>query len=189
MLSSNYSNSNYLTGFYHFLSEKDEIQDLSSKIERLNLREVGNPPNLNNYIVAPYYSGELVILKLTELCGLSVGLLYFLNKNDIALVNFRFHSELYKKDTHLYGELRMKSGITYLEIFAVRMGIEEKLSVLLEEFDQILYTKFIEDFDMEPIRIVFKPFYNNPNELLDTKRGIYLNANLNGQHYITLGTA
>lgn len=188
MLSTDYRNNEHLTGFYHFLTEVDEIQELSGKLCRLNMKEISRHNPMNHYIYAPIYDGALVVLQLKEVYGLPIGLIHFLEKGEIAIVNFRFHGELYKDDTHIYGELRIRDGLNYLEIYAIRMGPDEKLTPLLEAFDQILYTKFVEDLDLEPIRLVFKRFYNNLNEL-DSSRAIYLNNNLNGQHYITRGTA
>lgn len=189
MLATEYRSSNLLNGFYHFLTEKDEIQDFYNKLEKLNMTNLSkNYGKYNNYIVAPIYDGELAIIQLTEIAGLPIGLLYLLDRNEIVLVNFRFHMDLYKSNTHIYGELRNICGISYFEIFTVKLKSEEKLVQNLETFDQLLYTQFAEDFDIEPIHLVFKKFSNNILEL-DSKKAVYLNTNINGQHYITLGTA
>lgn len=190
MFQTTYRDSKYLLGRYQFLADPNEIAQVVEKIPKLTIHTVSQY-NGNNPILTPIYGGSPVILYLTIHCELPVGLLYIPQSNEIAIVNLRFHEQFYKNNTVIYGELINKNATNYLCVETVRLrgDVENQKTVeTITQFDQILYTSFKEDLDLEPLRIIIKPFYDNRKDITNKHSILFLNYNLDGSHYIETKT-
>lgn len=191
MLSTEIRSNSNLFHPYQFLTEKDEIDQILNGISGLNIKTIGSNYIGGNPYVVPIYNGDEAVLVLTEIAGIHLSLLCFPDKGEIAVVNFRFHETLYKKNIQIFGDIWTKDGQTYFSIHAIKIPDIERLSTALEQFDQILYTQFVEDTDLEPIKIVIKPFYERIEDMNSNSSiigALYLNTNINGQHFERLSS-
>jgi hypothetical protein len=171
-------------GFYHFIHDDELIKDLKKRIINLHMKSVdkGWFPN-NNLILTLCYKGVQAQLLLTTIYDMPVSILYFVKDDKFIITNHRFDPSLYD-NTVLFGELVNNTFVIHMVSFGQPY---EKVSENLEKLDGILFNKFKEDLDLEPIQLSINEFYNVENEIntkSDYKAIIYLNQMLKGPHFI-----
>ena len=171
-------------GFYHTVLDNELIKDLKKRAGYLNMKSVEKSwrPN-NNLIITVCFKGLPAQLLLTKIYEMCISILYLVKEDKFIITNHRFDPSLYN-NTVLFGELLNDSFI----IHTVNFGNEcEKTAESLERLDGILFNKYKEDLDLEPIQLSIKEFYNEDNEIIwrnEYKGIIYLNQTVRGQHFI-----
>ena len=129
-------------------------------------------------------NGEPAQLLLTILFNIPVSILYLIRSEKCVITNHRFHPNLYESNTVLFGDLHQNT----LVVHAVSFGEKnEKMVETLERLDGVLFNKFKEDADLEPICIAIKEFYEKESDVQinsSHKALMYFNPMVRGQHYI-----
>jgi len=171
-------------GFYHFIQDNELIKDLKKNVINLHMKSVDKVwrPN-NNLILTMCYKGIQAQLILTTKNDIPISILYLVKEDKYILTNHRFDPYLYKNTT-LYGELVNNIFVIHMVNFGTQY---EKVVDNLEKLDSILFNKYKEDLDLEPIKLSIKEFYNVENEIdkqTDYKAIIYLNQFMKGPHFI-----
>lgn len=174
----------YELGFYHTITDQELIKDLKKRMTHLNMKSVNNEwrPN-HNLIISVGYRGVQAQLLLTKIYDMTISILYLVKDDKFIITNHRFEPSLYH-NTVLFGDL---FGSTFI-IHCVSFGDKsEKTVENIEKMDGILFNKYKEDLDLEPIGITLKEFYDSESEIRwhrDYKSVLYLNYMVNGQHFI-----
>jgi len=171
-------------GFYHYIVDDELIKDLKKNVKNLHMKSVDKVwhPN-NNFIITLCYKGIQAQLILITVKDIPLSILYLVKEDKYIVTNHRFDPLLYKNTT-LYGELVNNIFVIHMVSFGTQF---EKVSENLEKLDGILFNKFKEDNDLEPIKLCIKEFYNTENEIdkiMDYKAIIYLNQFMKGPHFI-----
>jgi hypothetical protein len=172
-------------GFYQIITDSELIKDLKTRMGYLNMRSVGRDwrPN-HHFIITPALNGEPAQLLLTTLMNIPVSILYLVRSDKYVITGHRFHPNLYSCNAVLFGDLYQNNLVVHCASFGDK---NEKTVESLERLDAVLFNKFKEDLDLEPIQISIKEFYEKESDVPLSeghKALIYLNATVRGQHYI-----
>jgi len=171
-------------GFYQIITDSELIKDLKTRMGYLNMRSVGRDWHSNNHhIITTALNGEQVQLLLTTIMNIPVSVLYLIRTDKFVITSHRFHPSLYSCNAVLFGDLYMNNLVVHCASFG---DTNEKTVETLERVDAVLFNKLTEDFDLEPIHITIKEFFEKETDVPggDHKALIYLNASVRGQHYI-----
>lgn len=171
-------------GFYHFIRDDELIKDLKKKLLNLHMKSVDKAWRpYNNLILTLCYKGIQAQLILTIINEMPISILYLVKEDKYVLTNHRFDPVLYKNTT-LFGELVNSVFVIHMVSFGEQ---NEKVAENLEKLDGILFNKYKEDLDLEPIKLSIKEFYSIESEIdkkTDYKAIIYLNQFVKGPHFI-----
>ena len=174
----------YELGFYHTITDQELIKDLKRRMLHLNMKSVNKEwcPN-NNLIVSVGYNGVQAQLLLTTIYEMPMSVLYLVKDDKFVITSHRFDPSLYC-NTVLFGDLFGSMFIVHCVSFGYKT---EKMVENIEKIDGILFNKYKEDLDLEPIGITLKEFYGSDSEIVwhrDYKSILYLNYMVSGQHFI-----
>lgn len=173
-------------GFYQTIIDTVLIKDLKTRMGYLNMRSVTREwhPN-HHFLITTVLHGEQAQLLLTILFKIPVSILYLVRSDKFVITHHRFHPNLYERNTVLFGDLHQNTLVVHAASFGEK---NEKMVETLERLDGVLFNKFKEDPDLEPIAIAIKEFYEKENEVQTTsahsKGLIYFSPMVRGQHYI-----
>lgn len=168
---------------YTCLTDRDFCEKLKTLASPLKIKGIKKWNNNSYRLITPLYKGESAILFLTQVNNLNFTFLHLSNLNKFYVANFRFAPDLYNKNIVIYGDL-MPDGKFQTHISKIG---EEQVHKELQKLDQLLYSKIMEDTDLEPIQIKIKPFFKSIDDVtpLENVRGfLILNPVIEEQHLV-----
>jgi hypothetical protein len=172
-------------GFYQTITDTELIKDLKTRMGYLNMRSVAREwhPN-HHFLITTALHGEQAQLLLTLLFKIPVSILYLVRSDKFLITHHRFHPNLYERNTVLFGDLHQNTLVIHAASFGEK---NEKMVETLERLDGVLFNKFKEDTDLEPMCIAIKEFYEKDIDVQITsshKALMYFSPLVRGQHYI-----
>jgi hypothetical protein len=90
-----------------------------------------------------------------------MSILYLVKDDKFVITNHRFEPTLFN-NTVLFGDLFGSTFIIHCVSFGDKL---EKTVENIEKMDGILFNKYKEDLDLEPIGITLKEFYDSESEI------------------------
>lgn len=157
----------------HKLVNPSLAKSISAKVSNLTIKPIRFWKPNGFTMISPIYRDSIPVrLFLTKIKGINTCLLNITSTQDWYYVYYRFSDEVYN-DTTLWGQI---VGNTIV-VNVVKFQGSNDLSKSLMEFDQILYNKYVEDEDLERLKIKIAPTSRYENQ-------INLDHNVIGRYYI-----
>ena len=168
---------------FYKIEDSELIAELNRRKNIVNIKKMDTQPR-GEYLLTYSLNGEPVKVMLTCINNKNYTILYKLRSREYFILQLRFHSNLFQQDIELYGDLM--DNTLYIHCAYIRSGT---LIDNIQELDQLLFTSYKEDLDMENLRICIKEFSGTKRDILNRQdpkiNGIlYLNNYIDKQHYI-----